>query len=49
MSALTIKMPEPIIDPATIIVASNKPNVGLNELFVSVIVSYKLNKKTRLN
>jgi hypothetical protein len=29
MSALTIKIPEPIMLPATIIVASSKPSVGL--------------------
>jgi hypothetical protein len=32
MSALTIKIPEPIMDPATIIVPSNKPSVGLKEV-----------------
>ena len=31
ISALTIKIPDPIIDPATIIVASNKPKEGLKE------------------
>jgi hypothetical protein len=31
MSALTIKIPEPIIDPATIMVPSHKPSVGLKE------------------
>ena len=30
MSALTINIPEPIIDPATIIVASRRPSTGLN-------------------
>lgn len=33
MSALTIKIPEPIIEPATIMVPSNKPNEGLKETF----------------
>jgi hypothetical protein len=32
MSALTIKIPEPIIDPATIMVASVKPSERLNDL-----------------
>src|SRR5205814_10310390 len=32
MSALTIKMPEPIIEPATTIVASTKPSDCLNEV-----------------
>jgi hypothetical protein len=31
ISALTIKIPEPIIEPATIIVPSNSPKVGLKE------------------
>jgi hypothetical protein len=29
ISALTMKIPEPIMDPATIIVASINPSVGL--------------------
>jgi hypothetical protein len=38
MSALTINIPEPIILPATIIVASNADKLGLNSVFVSDIV-----------
>jgi hypothetical protein len=34
MSALTIKIPEPIMLPATTIVASNKPRVGLKAALV---------------
>ena len=30
ISALTMKIPDPIILPATIMVASNAPNLGLN-------------------
>jgi hypothetical protein len=30
MSALTMKIPEPIIEPATIIVASRRVRLGLN-------------------
>jgi hypothetical protein len=40
MSALTIKIPEPIIEPATIIVASSKPSEGLNPCEVSGISSW---------
>ena len=36
ISALTIKIPEPIMPPATIIVASNRPRVGLKLLFVLI-------------
>src|SRR4051812_17697825 len=32
ISALTIKIPEPIMEPATIIVASSNPNDRLNDL-----------------
>jgi hypothetical protein len=31
MSALTMNIPDPIIDPATTMVASNNPKLGLNE------------------
>jgi hypothetical protein len=37
MSALTIKIPEPIMLPATIMVASNNPNDGLNSGVVVLI------------
>jgi hypothetical protein len=37
MSALTIKIPEPIIDPATIIVASKRRRLGLNDVACSLI------------
>ena len=30
IAAVTMKIPEPIIDPATILVASNNPNVLFN-------------------
>jgi hypothetical protein len=38
MSALTINIPEPIMLPATIIVASNADKLGLNSVFISDIV-----------
>jgi hypothetical protein len=47
ISALTIKIPEPIIEPATTIVASNNPKLGLKEvglLFEVMLESYFLNK-----
>src|SRR6202000_719859 len=37
ISALTIKIPDPIMDPATIMVPSSNPRVGLKVLVVSVI------------
>jgi hypothetical protein len=37
ISALTIKIPEPIILPATIIVASSNPSDGLNSGVVVLI------------
>ncbi len=37
ISALTIKMPEPIMDPATIIVPSSNPREGLKWGVVSAI------------
>jgi hypothetical protein len=39
MSALTIKMPDPIMLPATIIVASSRPSDGLNSEVVVVFIS----------
>jgi hypothetical protein len=33
MSELTIKIPDPIIEPATSIVASNNPKLGLKAVF----------------
>src|SRR5689334_18515265 len=51
MSAETIKIPEPIIDPATIIVASHKPSTGLNfvSLMKSTLVeSVKVVKKSKV-
>src|SRR5258705_4171145 len=44
ISALTIKIPEPIIEPATIIVESNKPNDCLKEAFCSAM-NYRLGFK----
>jgi hypothetical protein len=38
MSALTINIPDPIMLPATIIVASNADKLGLNSVFVSDII-----------
>jgi hypothetical protein len=38
ISALTIKIPEPIMDPATIKVPSSRPSVGLNVVVVVVLV-----------
>ena len=40
MSALTIKIPEPIIEPATIAVASNNPKDLLKSV-VSSVIFYK--------
>ncbi len=40
ISALTIKIPEPIIDPATIIVESNRPNDCLKEVGCSAMDSW---------
>jgi hypothetical protein len=37
MSALTMKIPEPIIDPATIMVESNSPNDCLKDDCCSVM------------
>jgi hypothetical protein len=39
MSALTIKIPEPIMEPATIMVASNKLKEGLKLVTSSDILS----------
>jgi hypothetical protein len=36
ISAVTIKIPEPIIEPATNIVASRRPRLGLNSLFSDI-------------
>jgi hypothetical protein len=36
MSALTMNIPDPIILPATIIVASKSPREGLNEWVFSI-------------
>jgi hypothetical protein len=45
ISALTIKIPDPIILPATIIVASKADKLGLNPVFVSdILINYKLKK-----
>ena len=45
ISALTIKIPDPIILPATIMVASNADKLGLNPVLVSDILnSYTLKK-----
>ena len=38
MSALTMNMPEPIIDPATTMVASSKLREGLKAVFSSIIM-----------
>jgi hypothetical protein len=40
MSALTMKIPEPIIEPATIAVASNNPKDLLKSV-VSSVIFYK--------
>jgi hypothetical protein len=47
ISALTIKIPEPIILPATIIVASSNPRDGLNSDVV-VLIKKVLLVKTEL-
>jgi hypothetical protein len=42
ISALTMKMPEPIMLPATIIVASRSPSVGLKEVaFIKIFIINK--------
>jgi hypothetical protein len=38
ISALTMKIPDPIMEPATIMVPSNKLNVGLKPVCCSAIV-----------
>ena len=38
ISLLTMNIPEPIIPPATIIVASNAPSLGLNSVVSAVLV-----------
>jgi hypothetical protein len=40
ISALTMNMPDPIIEPATIMVASQSPKLGLNEVVFSAINSF---------
>jgi hypothetical protein len=52
ISALTIKIPEPIMLPATINVPSSKPSVGLNEVDVVVVlvvsaIDYNIGKTTK--
>src|SRR5579863_6077110 len=43
MVELTMKIPDPIIDPATIIVPSSKPSVGLKWAVVLVVSAIGLN------
>ena len=48
ISALTIKIPEPIIEPTTNIVPSNNPNSRLNSVLFSIsIFSFAKDKKRK--
>jgi hypothetical protein len=46
MSAATMNIPEPIIDPATTMVASNNLSDGLNEVACSLMF-FKISLKIR--
>src|SRR4249920_1168739 len=45
ISALTIKIPDPIMDPATTMVASNNPKLGLNEVCSDMLLIKQFEEK----